>query len=69
MAELSVDETRELLIGTWIAVALIVEVLIKRYDVPREELLLLLAEAEAAAKGKRTTALAGLRLLIERGFY
>ena len=69
MAELSVKETRELLLGTWISVALIVEVLIERHDLPREELLLLLSDAQAAAPRRPTrTAIAGMRLLIERGF-
>lgn len=66
MAELGVKETRELLVGTWIGVALIVEVLIARYDLPREEVLLLLADAETAAKGERCTAIAGMRALIDR---
>jgi hypothetical protein len=44
MEELSpTTETRELLLGTWIGVALIVELLIARLDLPREELLLALA--------------------------
>lgn len=69
MPELSPKtENRELLLGTWIAIALIVELLIEKYDLPREELMLLLADAEAVALGRRRTALAGMRLLIERGF-
>lgn len=69
MAELSAKETRELLLGTWTAIALIVESLIKRDSLSREELMLALAEAQAAApRDRRRTAFAGLRLLIERGF-
>jgi len=69
MPELSPKaEARELLLGTWIGVALIVELLVERFDLPREELLLKLSEAQAAAKPGKSTALAGMRLLIERGF-
>jgi hypothetical protein len=64
----SIDETRELLIGTWIAVAMVVEMLIEQELVSREELMLLLSKAEAAARDRRSTAIAGLRLLVERGF-
>ena len=64
----SIDETHELLIGTWIAMALVVEMLIEQELVSREELLLLLSRAETAARDRRSTALAGLRLLVERGF-
>ena len=64
----SIDETRELLIGTWIAMAMIVEILVEQELVSREELLLLLSRAETAACDRRSTAIAGLRLLIERGF-
>ena len=69
MSELSRDETRELLVGTWTAVALVVDVLIKQDALCREELVVMLAEAEAAApRDRRRTAFAGLRFLIERGF-
>ena len=64
----SIDETRELLIGTWIAMAMVVEMLIEQELVSREELLLLLSRAETAARDRRSTAIAGLRLLVERGF-
>jgi len=64
----SIDETRELLIGTWIAMAMVVEMLIEQELVSREELLLLLSRAEGAAGDRRSTAIAGLRLLVERGF-
>ena len=68
MAEIGLQETRELLLGTWIAVALTVEVLIDRELICREDLLLALAQAESLATDKRRTAIAGMRLLIERGF-
>ena len=68
MDKLQVTETRELLLGTWIALALIVEVLIDEMDLSREDLLLMIGSAEALARGKRRTALSGIRLLIERGF-
>ena len=64
----NVEETRELLIGTWVALAMVVEMLIEQELVQREELLLLLSRAEMAARDRRSTAIAGLRLLIERGF-
>jgi hypothetical protein len=64
----SLDETRELLVGTWVAMALVVEMLIEQELVSREELLLLLSRAETAARDRRSTAIAGLRLLVERGF-
>jgi hypothetical protein len=62
------EENRELLMGTWIGVALIVELLIAEGILDRENLLLLLGQFEAAAPGWRKTALAGLRAFIERGF-
>ena len=64
----SIDETRELLIGTWVSMAMVVEMLIEQDLVSREDLLLLLSRAEAAARDRRYTAIAGLRLLVERGF-
>jgi methylthioribose-1-phosphate isomerase len=68
MAASSVDETREPLIGTWTAVAMIMEMLIEQELVSREELMMLLSKAEAATHDRRSTAIAGLRLLVERGF-
>lgn len=61
-------QNRELLLGTWIAMALVVEALISHEPVEREDLLLLLSDAEAVAHDQRRTAIAALRLLIERGF-
>ena len=49
MDALSNDETRELLIGTWVGVAMIVEMLIEQGLVSREDLLLLLSRAQMAA--------------------
>jgi hypothetical protein len=66
--ELGLQETRELLLGTWIGVALVVEMLVAKDLISREELLLLLGDAEDAASRERRTSLAGLRMLIERGF-
>jgi hypothetical protein len=66
--ELGLQETRELLLGTWIGVALLVEMLVAKDLISREELLLLLSDAEEAAYSERRTSLAGLRMLIERGF-
>ena len=66
--ELGLRETRELLLGTWIGVALVVEMLVAKDLISREELLLLLGDAEDAVCRERRTSLAGLRMLIERGF-
>jgi hypothetical protein len=68
MPELELKEARELLIGTWTGVALLADTLIEHGVLSREELLLTLAHIEEAASDKRRTALAGLRLLISRGF-
>ncbi len=68
MSELESKETRELLIGTWIGIALIADTLIEYGVLSREELLQTLSQTEEAASDKRRTALAGLRLLISRGF-
>ena len=66
--ELGLQETCELLLGTWIGVALVVEMLVAKDLISREELLLLLGDAEDAVCRERRTSLAGLRMLIERGF-
>jgi hypothetical protein len=68
MRELELTEARELLIGTWIGIALLADTLIEHGVLSREELLLPLSQAEEAASDKRRTALAGLRLFISRGF-
>ena len=68
MPDPEVAEARELLIGTWIGVALIADTLVEHGILSREELLLILSQTEEAASDKRRTALAGLRLLISRGF-
>ena len=47
---------------------MVVEMLIEQDLVSREDLLLLLSRADAAARDRRSTAIAGLRLLVERGF-
>jgi len=49
-------------------VAMVVEMLIEQELVSREDLLLLLSRAQMAASDRRSTAIAGLRLLVERGF-
>jgi hypothetical protein len=49
-------------------VALVVEMLVAKDLISREELLLLLGDAEDAVCRERRTSLAGLRMLIERGF-
>jgi hypothetical protein len=68
MIELELQETPELLLGTWVTMALLVEILIDRGTVTREELLCLLAQAEGLSRDRRRTAIAGVRLLVERGF-
>ena len=68
MEALDIDEVRELLIGTWIGVALIVERLLQSGMIAREELVLPLSQGEALAKDQRRIALTALRRLIENGF-
>jgi len=68
MPERELEEARELLIGTWIGIALLADTLIEHGVIPKKELLLILSQTEEAASNTRRTALAGLRLLINRGF-
>ena len=62
------NEMRELLVGTWIGVALIVEGLVHSGMIAREDLVVPLSQAEALAKDQRRVALTALRRLIEHGF-
>lgn len=66
MQELDRDDARTLLLGTWTAIALIVEVLIQQAVIPRYELLETLQEAQALAQDDRRTAIVAVRMLIER---
>lgn len=66
MQELDRDDARTLLLGTWTAIALIVEVLIQQAVIPRYELLETLQAAQALAQDDRRTAIAAVRMLIER---
>jgi hypothetical protein len=59
-------ELQELFLGTWTSMALIVESLIKQALLPRSELLQALQDAQALARDRRRTAIAGVRLLIQR---
>ena len=68
MPELNTEEVQELLVGTWIGVALIADMLIENTVLSKEELLWTLSQIEEAASDNRRTALAGLRRLISRGF-
>ncbi len=68
MAELVSQETRELLLGTWIGVSLVAEILIHRELICRDDLVCVLEQAMARAQGGRRTAIAGMWLLIESGF-
>jgi hypothetical protein len=47
MIEQGPDEARELLVGTWIGIALIAEMLIRNGAAPREGLISVLSDAEA----------------------
>src|SRR4051794_4901720 len=68
MSELELTEARELLIGTWIGIAHLADTLIEHGVLSRGELLRTLLQIEESASDRRRTALAGLRLLISRGF-
>src|SRR4051794_13453658 len=68
MSELELTEARELLIGTWIGIAHLADTLIEHGVLSRGELLRTLSQIEEVASDERRTALAGLRLLISRGF-
>jgi len=68
MSELELREARELLIGTWIGIAHLADTLIEHGVLSRGELLRTLSQIEAVASDERRTALAGLQLLISRGF-
>jgi hypothetical protein len=65
---MELNEARELLIGTWIGIALLADALIERRILSKREFMLLLSQTEEASSDNRRTALAGLRLLISRGF-
>jgi hypothetical protein len=68
MLELGRDETRELLVGTWIGIALIAEILIQRGAARREDLVSVLLDAETLARDRRRIALTALRKLTTDGF-
>src|SRR4051812_29998504 len=67
MSDLKMDEAQELLIGTWVGVALLANMLIENAVLSKDELLWTLSQIEEAASDNRRTALAGLRRLISRG--
>lgn len=62
------DEAHELMIGTWLAMALLIEMLVDRGVVTREDLLLMFGNAELASRDTRRTAFSAMRLIVERGF-
>jgi hypothetical protein len=64
MPEARRDELRETLVGTWFAVALIVELLIASEVAEREYILALLSEFENRARPERRTALSAIRKMI-----
>jgi hypothetical protein len=68
LEEVELREARELLIGTWIGIALLADTLIEQGVLSKEEMLRPLSQIEEAASDRRRTALAGIRLLISRGF-
>lgn len=68
MPELGRDEMRELLVGTWIGIALIAEILIQQGAARREDLVSALSDAEALARDQRRIALTALRKLTTDGF-
>jgi hypothetical protein len=68
MAEASADELRELVAGTWLGVACIVELLIDENIVSRDALKSLLSAGENRTHDHRRRAgIAGLRRLIDSG--
>jgi hypothetical protein len=64
MPEARGDEQREALVGTWFAVALIVELLIASEVTERGYIIALLSELENGARPERRTALAAIRKII-----
>ena len=68
MIEQGPDEARELLVGTWIGIALIAEVLIQQGAARREDVVSVLSDAEALARDRRRIALTALRKLTKDGF-
>ena len=68
MPERDRDETRELLVGTWIGIALIAEILIQQGAARREDVVSALSDAEALSRDRRRIALTALRKLTKDGF-
>jgi hypothetical protein len=66
--ESAVEEFRELLLGTWLGVALIAEELVQADAVRRGDLLVRLGEGLAVARGRRRTSLAAMHKFISEGF-
>jgi hypothetical protein len=64
MPEARGDELRESLVGTWFAVALILELLIASEIAEREYVAALLSELENRARPERRTALSAIRKII-----
>ena len=68
MPERGRDETRELLVGTWIGIALITEIMIQQGAARREDVVSVLSDAEALSRDRRRIALTALRKLTKDGF-
>ena len=65
MRNLSSDDVRELLAGTWFGMALILELMIAGSVADRREVIGLLSRFERGAKPPRQAGLAALRKIIE----
>ena len=68
MAELKTEDVKELLVGTWIGMALIADALIRARVLHYKDLLEPLAHAEVKATGNRRIPLTVLGNLTRRGF-
>ena len=65
MVEPSKEEVRELLVGAWTSIALIVDAIVCSDLMQRSELIQPLIEAEMVANDRRRVALAAVRKLVE----
>jgi hypothetical protein len=68
MPERGRDETCELLVGTWICIALIAEILIQQGAARREDVVSALSDAEVLSRDRRRIALTALRKLTRDSF-
>ncbi len=68
MDELDLDEIRNLLLGTWIGIGLIVDTMVRAGILRRSDFVSPLATAETMARDKRRIALTALRHFVATGF-